>query len=305
MRERAKKSLYDTLGVSRSASPETLRKAYRKLALKYHPDKNQGPQAEEASRKFQEVSNAYEVLSDPVRRERYDAYGVVDDPSFDPRFNASSKGADFFSRFFDTRMPFSRGSEDEQFGFGGLPQEPKYPPLRLSLKCTLQEYYAGCSKRIRIQIGNIAKNIDVHVRPGWKKGMKLVYEGVLPQRRRKSNDVVVVLDEHPHPLFVRSGDDLIMKATIPLRDALVGFSRQVRTLDGRQIRVKADEMITPGSQKIVVGEGMPIPKSEEYHRRNEMYLNGGKFGNLIVNFDVGFPSSLNDEQKELIKLSRI
>jgi DnaJ-class molecular chaperone len=135
--------------------------------------------------------------------------------------------------------------------------------------------------------------------------MKLVYEGVLPTRRRKSNDVVVILDEHPHPLFSRSGDDLIFKTAIPLRDALVGFSREIRTLDGRPLRFQIDDIVTPGSQKVVVGEGMPVPKSEEYRRRNELFRSGGTFGNMIVVFDVVFPASINEQQKNAIKLSNL
>lgn len=358
------KDYYQILGVSKNASDSELKKAYRKLALKWHPDKNQDKK-EEASKKFQEISEAYDVLSDKEKRQIYDQYGEeglkagggAPPPGADGGagfggpggFSSASfsgfpggGGSSFsfhstdpskiFEQFFGTANPqeaenmfgggfsgfgggrpggasvhMNGGGMDDIFGgMGGMNgasgmRRPKPEKLKRELDCSLEQLYTGCTKKLRItrrvfdehtsQLREEQKVLEIPVKPGWKSGTKVTYEGEgdrLPNRAPQ--DLVFIIHEKPHPKFKREGDNLIYTAKINLKDALMGEGTlTVKSLDNRSISVPLDGVATPNTKKVIRGEGMPLQK------------NPSRRGDLIVKFDIQFPTKLSPESKELLK----
>ncbi|KAL3509307.1 hypothetical protein ACH5RR_028708 [Cinchona calisaya] len=336
---------YKILGVDRKASDEDLKKAYRKLAMKCHPDKNPNNK-KDAEAKFKQISEAYDVLSDPQRRTVYDQYGeaglkggVPPDAGGPGGFSYFSTGGgptsftfnprspdDIFSEFFGFSSPFGgmggggggmRGSRlggmfDDNvfasFGEGGsgpggsIHQSPlrKQSPIEQNLPCTLEELYKGTTKKMKISREVIDANsgktlpveeiLTINVKPGWKKGTKITFPdkgnevpGVLPA------DLVFIINEKPHRVFTRDGNDLVVTQKISLAEALTGYTVHLTTLDGRNLTITVNTVIHPTYEEVVRGEGMLLPKDPS------------KKGNLRIKFDIKFPARLTASQKAGIK----
>ena len=132
--------------------------------------------------------------------------------------------------------------------------------------------------------------LTIEVKPGWKKGTKITFpEKGNEQPNVIAADLVFVIDEKPHDVFKRDGNDLIVTHKVPLADALTGTTLTVTTLDGRTLTISCNEVIFPGYEKVIPKEGMPIPKDPS------------KKGNLRIKFDVKFPTRLTVEQKAGVK----
>ncbi|XP_027349780.1 dnaJ homolog subfamily B member 4-like isoform X3 [Abrus precatorius] len=271
---------YKILQVDRSAKDDDLKKAYRKLAMKWHPDKNPNNK-KEAEAKFKQISEAYDVLSDPQKRAVYDQYGEEGLKGVPPpgaggfssgsdggpttfRFNPRSAD-DIFSEFFGFSSPFGgMGDMGGRAGGSGF--------SRGGIPTTVEEI------------------LTIEIKPGWKKGTKITFpekgneqRGVIPA------DLVFIIDEKPHSLFKRDGNDLVVTQKISLVEALTGYTVQLTTLDGRNLTIPVNSIISPTYEEVVKGEGMPIPKEPS------------KKGNLRIKFNIKFPSRLTSEQKSGIK----
>jgi len=353
---------YSILGVDRSANEDEIKKAYRKLAIKWHPDKN--PNNKELSeKKFKEVSEAYEVLSDPEKRKIYDQFGEEGLKGVPPGAEPGGAGGagpqfttfhfgtgrpsggfrpsppeDLFRQFFGATgglggfnifenmmdeggfgagfggpnfggaggAPFRTSSRGPTgmpgFGEGGFPSSGrgrtspvKQSPIEKRFACTLEELYTGATKRMKItktildasgKQMKAEKVLTINVKPGWKAGTKITFPeegdeepGIIPA------DIVFILEEKPHPIFKREGNDLIHTIDVTLRSALTGYTVNIKGLSGQAIRVPINEIITPNYTKVVHGEGMPHQKDPS------------KKGNLILKFNVTFPRDLNASQK--------
>ncbi|KAK7283975.1 hypothetical protein RIF29_13725 [Crotalaria pallida] len=332
---------YKILQVERGASDDDLKKAYRKLAMKWHPDKNPNNK-KDAEAKFKQISEAYDVLSDPQKRAVYDQYGEeglqgqVPPPgaggfpgggngtSF--RFNPRSAD-DIFSEFFGFSSPFggmgdmggragpsgfSRGGGGGMFGedifaqfrsaagdgSGHMPPR-KGAAIEKTLLCSLEDLYKGTTKKMKISRDvidasgrptTVEEILSIEIKPGWKKGTKITFpekgneqRGVIPA------DLVFIIDEKPHSVFKRDGNDLVATQKISLVEALTGYTAQLTTLDGRNLTIPVNSIISPSYEEVVKGEGMPIPKDPS------------KKGNLRIKFNIKFPSRLTSEQKSGIK----
>eukprot|EP00904_Undaria_pinnatifida_P008570 jgi/Undpi1/4843/HiC_scaffold_19.g08196.m1 len=281
---------YETLGVQRAVSDADIKKAYRKLAMKWHPDKNQENTAE-ASKIFQEIAEAYDVLSDKRNRAIYDQYGYE-----------GLREGEIFERFFGTHNPFV------EFGFGDtmpfasrLKKEgPKKPaPVSRDLACSLEELYNGCTKSFKVtrkrfngdgELGEATTQLTVTVKPGWKKGTKVTFPGegdegpgVLPA------DVLLVVAERPHEYFSREGNNLVYTSMLSLADALTDCIIEVPTLDGRVLRLPCPEIVSPGYERRLEGEGMPISKKP------------GSRGDLLIRFKLVFPAFLPQPSKVILR----
>jgi DnaJ family protein B protein 4 len=353
---------YTVLKVGKTASDEDLKKAYRKLAMKWHPDKNPNNK-KEAEAKFKQISEAYEVLSDPQKRAIYDQEGEeglkgqVPHPAGGAQGFANGGGTtsfhfnprnaeDIFAEFFGSASPFGgmggmggmggRGATRGGFGdgifgggFGGpkslfrttdggvggggvfrnfgegsssshmAQQQRKPAAVENKLLCSLEELYKGSVRKMKIS-RNLAdpsgktfpveEILTIEVKAGWKKGTKVTFpEKGNEQPNQVAADLVFVIDEKPHPVFKRDGNDLIFTKKIPLTEALTGTTVSINTLDGRTLSVNIPEVITPGYEKTVPREGMPIAKEP------------GKKGNLRIKFDIDFPTRLTAEQKAGVK----
>ncbi|XP_047334896.1 dnaJ homolog subfamily B member 13-like [Impatiens glandulifera] len=331
---------YKVLQVDRNAKDDELKKAYRKLAMKWHPDKNPNNK-KEAEAKFKQISEAYDVLSDSQKRSVYDQFGEeglkgqVPPPgaggfpgssdgggptSF--RFNARSAD-DIFHEFFGFSNPFGmadmgstrpstsgfpRGVFGEDMftsfrgggaGDGGNNVMRKGAAIERTLPCSLEDLYKGTTKKMKIsrdvtdssgRPSTVEEILTIEIKPGWKKGTKITFpEKGNEQRGVIPSDLVFIVDEKPHSLFKRDGNDLVLTQKISLVEALTGYTAQVTTLDGRNLTVPINSIINPTYEEVVKGEGMPIPKDSS------------KKGNLRIKFNIKFPSRLTSEQKTGIK----
>ncbi|PLB45077.1 mitochondrial protein import protein MAS5 [Aspergillus steynii IBT 23096] len=347
---------YDTLGVSPTATEAQLKTAYKKGALKYHPDKN--ADNPEAAEKFKELSSAYEVLSDSQKRSIYDQYG---EEGLEGGGAGGGMGAeDLFAQFFGG----GGGGFGGMFGGGMRDQGPKKArTIHHVHKVNLEDIYRGKVSKLALQKSVICPGCDgrggkdgavksctgcngtgmktmmrqmgpmiqrfqtvcpdcsgegeiirekdrckrcvgkktvverkvlhVHVDKGVKNGHKIEFRGEGDQMPGvMPGDVVFEIEQKPHPRFQRKEDDLFFQAEIDLLTALGGGTINIEHLDDRwlTVNIAPGEVITPGSIKVIKGQGMP---SYRHH----------DFGNLYIQFDVKFPEK--DQLQNLNLLDQV
>jgi DnaJ homolog subfamily B member 4 len=317
------KDFYQLLGVGRDADEDELKKAYKKAAMRYHPDKNPDNRAE-SEKKFKEVSEAYQVLSDPKKKEIYDRYGeeginsgMEEMPQGGGGHGAFAGGNGFTQTFGSTggfrdpddlfRELFGGGLGGGMGGMGGgfsghsqQQQARKQPESEVQLNCDLEELFTGATKRMKISKrvdradGTTEKQAKIHevvIKPGYKAGTKIRYRGVGNEKRGYAPaDVVFVIGEKPHASYTRDGDDLLYTAKISLADALGGGRPiTVPTIDGRSVNLAVTEIIKPGAVRTISGGGMPNSKQ------------AGVRGDLVVTFEVVFPSYLQDDKRSRLR----
>lgn len=307
---------YESLGIEPTATDAEIKKAYRTLSLKYHPDRNPSP---EAKAKFQEFSEAYEVLSDPAKKQEYDdvlagrrTAGVVEIDETDlqnifgmmfgfgggpgggmpPGFGFQSGGPNV--HFFDPRAHIFRQMQ--------LP-----PPIIKTIELTLQQVYTGCTLPIEVNKWKIEKGgsgetkthhtetISITIQPGTESNEAIVIQGIGNEADGQKGDVKLVFvvlpdsDTSGVPRFERRGVDLWHKRTLTLKEALCGFSFELEHLNGKKIALtnaNSHAIVSPGFKKIIPGLGM---------------IRNGVAGNLVIEFNVKFPESLTTEQIDGLK----
>ncbi|XP_068600568.1 dnaJ homolog subfamily B member 13 [Brachionichthys hirsutus] len=304
---------YETLEINRNATFSDINVAYRRLALKYHPLRGGEPGSGE---RFRQLGEAYDVLSDPRKKATYDKFGEEGlkggiPPEYGSSGAWSSKYAyhgipdKTFKQFFGGDNPFAAFiTSDEPLQFGGLrPGEVKTQDVHIErdLHLSIDDLFHGCTRKIKIsrrvmnEDGHTSsikdKILTINVKPGWKEGTRITFPKEGDQGPNNiPADIVFVVRQKSHPLFVRQVNDLIYKAQISLEMALTGFSVDVKTLDGKQITVPINSIVHPAYKKVVTGEGMPL--SQDRSQR----------GDLILTFDIQFPQqNLSAERKQLIK----
>ncbi|XP_011071043.1 dnaJ homolog subfamily B member 4 [Sesamum indicum] len=297
---------YNILKVSRNATMEDVKKSYKKLAMKWHPDKN-AVDTKEAEAKFKQISEAYDVLSDPQKRQIYDLYGeeglssgLYPPPSSkdkDSGYGGERRGFKFSPRdaedMFEEFFGGLDGGQGKRTGGGG--RLKKAAVMEAKLPCSLEELYKGSRRKMkisRIVLDHSGKPITVqevlaiHIKPGWKKGTKITFpEKGNHEPGAAPGDLIFVVDEKPHPTFKRDDNDLVINQKISLLDALTGKTVKITTLDERDLAVSVSDIVKPGHEIVIKNEGMPISKQP------------GKNGDLRIKFDVKFPSRLTAEQK--------
>lgn len=294
------KDFYKTLGISRNADDEEIKKAYRKLALKYHPDKNKSAKAEE---RFKEVAEAYEVLSDKKKRDIYDQFGEEGlkhghpgsqrCSSFSYQFHGDPRAT--FAQFFGSCDPFSMFFGDNLEGIFMTdtfqPRPVQDPPIEHDLYVSLEDINTGCNKKMQIsrmkmqngQLRKETKTLDIEIKRGWKAGTKITFpkEGDEAPNRIPA-DIVFIIRDKPHPVFRREGSDLHYTAHITLKQALCGFLIEVPLLQGDPFPLcTCDEVIKPTTIRRFANRGLPYPKSPVLR------------GALLVSFDISFPDTLS------------
>ncbi|GAU39800.1 hypothetical protein TSUD_219750 [Trifolium subterraneum] len=262
---------YKILKVNHDATYEELKKSFNNLSLKWHPDRiKQNPlRKQEFETKFKKISEAYDVLSDPKKRQIYDKYGK-------------------YPMNFDEYGDGNNIKVDEDVG-----------AVETEFYCTLEELYRGCRKKLKIirtvpdgfgKSKSVDELLKISIKPGWKKGTKITF----PEKGNElpgspPSDLIFVVMETPHVIFKRDGNDLIMTKKISLLEALVGTTFNVTTLDGRDITVEVTDLVTPRYEKVVSDEGMPLAKEPS------------KKGNLRIKFHVEYPSMLTSLQKHDVR----
>jgi len=302
-----KRDLYEVLGVARDVDAEALRKAYRKLARRYHPDVNPGDH--KAEEHFKEVSEAYDVLSDPEKRRNYDEFGEVSlqggfdaeqarraREAFGARFGGGPQpGAESFE--FRGGDSFEFGDLDDllgRFGFGGRGRGRggsaglRGSDLEATLDLDFLEAARGGEKRLTLQLADEngrmrTQTLNVRIPPGVGDGgkIRLRGKGGPGLGGGPPGDLWAHVRVRPHPVFRRDGRDLLLDVPVTIAEAIRGARIEVPTLDGR-----ATVTVPPGTdsgQKLRLrGKGIPDPK-------------GGAAGNLYVVIQVRVPKQLDPE----------
>jgi DnaJ-class molecular chaperone len=292
-----KRDYYEILGVRKGASPEELKKAYRELALKSHPDRVAPEKKKEAEDQFKEISEAYAVLSDPQKRSLYDQYGHA---GVDQKFRQEDifRGTDFRSVFegfgdVDLGGGFADLFSDlgfDLFGTGGRRKRrassaraERSLDLEAPLSVSLEEACRGTQKAVSHQ----GRTLTVTVPPGVKTGSRLRMKGEGESRGRDRGDLYLVVEVPPHPVFTREGSDLLTEVSVTLPQALLGAELSVPTLEGSVI-MKIPPGTQGGSTFRLRGKGMPE-------------LRGSGSGDELVKVNVQIPRNLSPRQKELVE----
>ncbi|MGM0365687.1 MAG: DnaJ C-terminal domain-containing protein [Actinomycetota bacterium] len=299
------KDYYKILGVGKNDSQDEVKRAYRKLARKYHPDANKdNPQAEE---KFKEIGEAYEVLKDPEKRKKYDQLGSNWEQyqnagwpgggqksytyDFGGRgFNFGDLGggfSDFFEMFFGNQARDFGGSGFGS-GRGARTAQAKGQDLQSGITITLREAYFGTQRSIRLQKEKKARTVNVKVPAGIKDGgrIRVSGEGGPGQGRGPSGDLYLVVNISKHPFFTRKGDDLYCDVPVTIKEALYGAKIDIPTFDGK-VMVKLPPRTQSGKTLRLKGKGMPR-------------LKGSGNGDLYAKVKIMLPENLTEEQEKYL-----
>lgn len=302
------KDYYKILGVEKSATQDEIKKAYRKLAMKYHPDRNPGNKS--AEEKFKEITEANEVLSDPEKRKKYDTLGA----NWKQYQHAGTGFDDFFSQFGGTRKQggatyefsgdfgdlfgnlggfsdffesFFGGAErrtSRGFGSQGFQNQPAGVDVEADLNITLEGAFNGSERQISID----GKKLKIKINPGTKDGQKLRIKGLGRARTTNGNKGDLYLNIHilKHPFYEIKDDELYYNLDIDLYTAVLGGKEKIKTLDGKTISINIPEGTE--SENILRLKGLGLNKN--YGR-----------GDLFVKIHVTIPKNLSRDEKELFK----
>jgi curved DNA-binding protein len=296
------KDYYKVLGVDRTATQETIKKTYRKLAMKYHPDQNRGnKQAEE---KFKDINEAYEVLSDPKKRERYDQLGS----SYSQWQNQGGSNSNFnWNDWVSNQQRGRRATVDasdfgDAFGgfsdffsaiFGGMPvggrtqtrQPARIPAIDQNIQITLDEAYRGTQRQFII--GD--RKIEAKIPAGAVTGTKIRMAGAVPSSSMQQKaDLNLIIEVLPDARYSIQGVDLTTEIRIDLFTAVLGGSVTVTTLSG-DVRLTIPPGTQPGQKFRLAGKGLPKLKDQQ------------TFGDLLVLIKVEIPRKLSEKQRKLFE----
>ncbi|MFW5755437.1 MAG: DnaJ C-terminal domain-containing protein [Tangfeifania sp.] len=304
------KDYYKILGVSKNASQEEIKKAYRKLAVKYHPDKTQGDKKSED--RFKEIGEAYEVLKDPEKRKKYDQLGANWKQYENAGYGGGTGGFDFsqfggqapgggsfyyegdmedifggsgggFSDFFNA---FFGGGGRSQSGFSGRQQPRKGQDLQAEMEISLYEAWHGTSRILNVN----GKKLRVNIKPGSYDGLELRIKGKggPGSSGGPDGDIFIKIRVQPDNNYKIDGNNLILKTDVDLYTAVLGGKKEIQTFAGK-LNVPIPKGSQSGSKLRLKGKGMPV------------YNQPGVHGDLYVQLNVVIPKNLSPEEIKLFK----
>lgn len=311
------KDYYNVLGVQRSASQADIKKAYRKLARQYHPDVN--PDDKTAESKFKDINEAYEVLSDEDKRQKYDQFGsqweqytrsggrpedfnwgqwaggssrgssrTMSPEEFEQMFG--SGGMSGFSDFFE--VLFGGGGATRRGGFGGQRHAAPRPgrDIEHTVEVTLEEAFHGTRRSLQYEDG---RSIDAKIPPGVKSGsrIRLKGQGQPGQSGAAAGNLILNVDVLPNGRFERDGDNLKVTVPVDLYTLLLGGQAEVPTID-KSVKLTIPAGTDSGKQFRLRGLGMPNLKNKD------------KRGDLLAKVEVVLPQDLNEEERGLFEQLR-
>ena len=297
------KDYYKILGVDKTASQADIKKAYRSLAKKYHPDKNKGDKA--AEDKFKDISEAYEVLGDEEKRKQYDQLGAnwrqfqnagagggqyygqrggYTEADFSDMFGGGGGGgfSDFFQQFFGGGGGFGQGA-------GGRTRTRKGQDYKAEFELTLQEAYTGTSRLINLN----NQQLRITTKPGVADGQQLRIKGKGGPAvgGGENGDLYVDVRILPDTRFERRGDDLYTTLPVDMFTAILGGQAQVNTMSG-VLKLNIPAGTQAGKTLRLRGKGMPV------------YGKTDQFGDLYVKIEVNLPIDLSLEERQLLEKLR-
>ena len=287
---------YKILGVPKTATEEEIKKAYRKLARKMHPDLN--PQDKDAHKKFQQINEANEVLSDPEKRKKYDKYG--EDWKNAEHFEKAEKAgagrrhqgrsAENFSDFGGGAGEYSDFFE-QMFGSGQRSAKFRGQDYQAELRLSLRDAAKTHTQTLTVN----GKNIRITIPAGVEDGqvIRLKDHGAPGANGGPNGDLYITFKIEPDPVFKRVGNDLYITLNLDLYTAVLGGDVMVDTLDGKiKLKVKAETQ--NGTKARLKGKGFPI------------YKQAGQYGDLFVTYHILIPQNLSPREKELFtELSKL
>ena len=355
-----KRDYYEVLGVSKTATEDEIKKAYRQIAIKYHPDRNPGDKS--AEEKFKEAAEAYNVLHDPEKRQQYDQFGFSGPMGgggggFEG-FGSQMNMDDIFSMFGDI---FGGHAGFGGFGRSNRPQQHRGSDLRLKVRLTLEEINQGVTKKFKVRKdvpcshchgtgaedgsgtescptchgsgvithttqsifgmmqtqgvcptcqgqGQVIKNkchacsgtgvvkgeevVEINIPAGVAEGMvvNVPGKGNAGQRNGVNGDIQVFIEEEPHNLFIRDGNDLIYNLLLDFPTAALGGEVEIPTIEGRTLKVKIENGTQPGRTMRLRGKGLPAVQGY-----------GSGQGDLVVNISVYVPKTLSREERKALE----
>jgi len=290
---------YKTLGVGKNAAKEEIKKAYRKLAMKYHPDHAKGDKS--AEEKFKKISEAYAVLSDDEKRKQYDTFGSN---GFHQRFSQEDifrgfdlgdifrefgfGGTDFSKRKGGFRFNFGSGSPFD-FQTGAQERQVRGSDLIYELPLTLQEIAGGATKRLTFGYGGEQKNLTVKIPKGMIEGKKLRLsgKGEPGQFGGQPGDLYIQSKVIPDPVYTADEYDLTVNQEIKLTEALLGATISVPTLENKEFSLAIPPGIKHKTKMRLAGHGLP-------------HMKGNGKGDLYVSILIQMPKKLTGQQKKLV-----
>lgn len=307
------KDYYKILGVSKSASQDEIKKAYRKLAVKYHPDKNKGDK--QAEERFKEIGEAYEVLKDPDKRQKYDQLGAnwkqyqyagagngargFDFSQFGgapgggsfyyegdigDMFGGGNGFSDFFNAFFGGTG--GMGSNRKTNGFNPGSASQKGSDYKAEMEISLAEAYSGTTRILTVD----GQKLRATIKPGAYNGQELRIKGKGGRGYNGGTpgDIYIKLKIAPDSNYELHGNDLIYKANIDLFTAILGGKLKVNTLAGK-LSLNVPKGSQPGSKLRLKGKGMPV------------FNKPGSSGDLYIQLVISIPKNLSEEELKLVK----
>jgi curved DNA-binding protein len=292
------KDYYKVLGLDKNATRDEIKKAYRKLAVKYHPDKNQGNA--EAEHKFKEINEAHEVLSDPDKRKKYDELG-----SNWQQYQSNGKRGGFdWNQWQNAEQGRYRHSsfEEEDFSdffnsvFGGMGGSAhrrkttyKGQDYHAEVSISLEEAYHGTSRILELN----KQKLRIQIKPGIENGqiLRIPGKGAKGMNGGQAGDLYLTITIEPHHIYERHASNLEQTVLIDMYTALLGGKVKVHTFTG-DVLITIPEGTHDGRSFRLKGKGMPF-----YGKNNQ-------HGDMIVKTRVQLPSGLSEEQKELLKKIR-
>ena len=326
----SKKDYYELLGISKGATADEIKKAYRKQANIHHPDKN--PDNKESEDKFKDIAEAYEVLSDTNKKAQYDRYGHVGKQGVSVEdmmrgFNRSygiNKGSNIFTNIkltifevvngCDKKINIDKkvtcdtchgtGAYDESSittcsvcnGTGQVIQSVNtvFGYMQTAVTCNV---CGGKGKTIHKKCGtchgngmvSVNEDINVNIPAGVARGMQLTVQGKGNSGGNNgiNGDLMIMIDEEPHELFIRDGNNIIYNLMISIPEAILGTTVNIQTING-SVKFNIEAGIESGKILSLKGKGIPN-------------INGGSVGDMLVKVNVFIPKQLNDDEKLIIK----
>jgi curved DNA-binding protein len=291
---------YNILGVNKNATQEEIKKAYRKLARKYHPDLN--PNDNEAKKKFQQINEANEVLSDPEKRKKYDQYGqdwkhaeeFEKQRQYQQQQASSYGGSQWFT---GSGQEFSGSGQEEEFSdffnnlFGGFGsrtrgRQAKYRGEDYSAELQLDLQDVAHTHKHTLSVNG--KNIRITIPAGIENGQTIKIHGYGGGgiNGGPNGDLLITFKIAKHPVFKREGANLHTTVELDLFTAVLGGEITVDTLDGK-VKLNVKPETQSGSKVKLSGKGLPVYKQE------------GQHGDLIITYSIRIPTNLTEKQKAL------